>query len=57
MRYILVVKPRQDGSLIAQVKKFPDDVFTQGTGVAECKENTVDALETPREDRREIYYK
>jgi predicted RNase H-like HicB family nuclease len=51
MKYTLVIKKGQNGFLIGQLKEFPD-VFTQGTTLAELKENIVDALEMYFEDLR-----
>jgi predicted RNase H-like HicB family nuclease len=54
MKYTLVVKKGQNGFLIGQLKEFPA-VFTQGTSLAELKENIADALEMYLEDLRESY--
>jgi predicted RNase H-like HicB family nuclease len=54
MKYTLVVKRGQNGFLIGQLKEFPA-VFTQGTSLAELKENIVDALEMYLEDLQEAY--
>ncbi|MDR0694410.1 MAG: type II toxin-antitoxin system HicB family antitoxin [Prevotellaceae bacterium] len=54
MKYTLVVKKGQNGFLIGELKEFPA-VFTQGTSLAELKENIVDALEMYLEDLRETY--
>ena len=54
MKYTLVIKKGQNGFLIGQLKEFPA-VFTQGTTLAELKENIIDALEMHLEDIRETY--
>jgi predicted RNase H-like HicB family nuclease len=54
MKYTLVVKNGQNGFLVGQLKEFPA-VFTQGTTLAELKENIIDALEMYLEDLRETY--
>lgn len=49
MKYTLVIKQRQDGFLIGQLKELPA-VFMQGLTISKLRENIPDAVELYLED-------
>ena len=54
MKLTLIIKKRQSGFMIGQIKELPE-VFTQGLSIEELRENITNALEMYLEDVRERY--
>jgi len=54
MKLTLIIEEGNNGFYIGQIKEVPG-VLTQGTTIAEVKENIVDALELYFEDMRQDF--